>query len=43
MNLGNLIEGAVKQIQLDKEKEEIRDADAAGDDDAFEAELFDED
>jgi len=43
MNLGNLIENAVKQIQLDKEKEEIRDADAAGDDDAFEAELFDED
>ena len=43
MNLGNLIEGAVKQIQLDKEKEAMRDADAAGDDDAFEAELFDED
>lgn len=43
MNLGNLIENAVKQIQLDKEKEESRDADAAGDDDAFEAELFDED
>ena len=43
MNLGNLIESAVKQIQADKEKEELRDADAAGDDDAFEAELFDED
>ena len=43
MNLGNLIEQAVKQIQLDKEKEALRDADAAGDDDAFEAELFDED
>ena len=43
MNLGNLIENAVKQIQLDKEKEESREADAAGDDDAFEAELFDED
>ena len=43
MNLGNLIEGAVKQIQADKEKEAMRDADAAGDDDAFEAELFDED
>ena len=43
MNLGNLIENAVKQIQIDKEKEALRDADAAGDDDAFEAELFDED
>jgi hypothetical protein len=43
MNLGNLIEQAVKQIQSDKEKEATRDADAAGDDDAFEAELFDED
>ena len=43
MNLGNLIEQAVKQIQIDKEKEALRDADAAGDDDAFEAELFDED
>ena len=43
MNLGNLIEQAVKQIQADKEKEALRDADAAGDDDAFEAELFDED
>ena len=43
MNLGNLIEVAVKQIQADKEKEALRDADAAGDDDAFEAELFDED
>ena len=42
MNLGNLIEQAIKQIQLDKEKEASRDADAAGDDDAFEAELFDE-
>lgn len=43
MNLGNLIENAVKQIQADKEKEALRDADAAGDDDAFESELFDED
>ena len=43
MNLGNLIESAVKQIQVDKEKEAMHDADAAGDDDAFEAELFDED
>ena len=43
MNLGNLIENAVKQIQADKEKEALQDADAAGDDDAFESELFDED
>ena len=42
MNLGNLIEQAVKQIQVDKEKEALRDADAAGDDETFEAELFDE-
>lgn len=43
MNLGNLIENAVRQIQADKEKEELRDADAAGDDEALEAELFEED
>lgn len=43
MNLGNLIETAVKQIQADKEKEAQRDAEAAGDDDSFESELFDED
>ena len=43
MNLGNLIEQAIKQIQVDKEKEALRDADAAGDDDNFEAELFEED
>ena len=43
MNLGNLIENAVRQIQADKEKEAMQDADAAGDDDAFESELFDED
>ena len=43
MNLGNLIEQAVKQIQLDKEKEALLDADAADDDEALEAELFDED
>lgn len=41
MNLGNLIEQAVKQIQSDKEKEADFSADAAGDDDALEAELFD--
>jgi hypothetical protein len=43
MNLGNLIENAIKQIQADKEKEAERDAEAAGDDDSFENELFDED
>ena len=43
MNLGNLIENAVKQIQIDKEKEAIHEADAANDDEIFEAELFDED
>ena len=43
MGLGNLIENAIKELQADKEKEAMRDADAAGDDDAFEAELFDED
>lgn len=43
MNLGNLIEQAVKQIQIDKEKEAMLDADAADDDEALEAELFDED
>lgn len=42
MNLGNLIESAVKQIQIDKEKEALQDADAANDDEVFEAELFDE-
>lgn len=43
MNLGNLIENAVKQLQQDAEKEAQSDAEAANDDDAFEAELFDED
>ena len=43
MNLGNLIEQAVKQIQIDKEKEAMLDADAADDDEALEAELFDDD
>ena len=41
MNLGNLIENAVKQIELDKLKEAERDADAADDDEALEQELFD--
>ena len=43
MNLGTLIESAIKQIQVDKEKEAERNAEAAGDDDQFEQELFDED
>ena len=43
MNLGNLIEQAIKQIQADKEKEELRDADAADDDEALENELFEGD
>ena len=40
MNLGNLIEQAVKQIQIDKEKEAQSDADYATDDDLLENELF---
>lgn len=43
MNLGNMIENAMKQIQEDKEKEARLDADAAEDDEAFEHELFDDD
>lgn len=43
MNLGNLIESAVKQIQADKEKEAEQNAEAANDDDVFEAELFADD
>ena len=42
-NLGVLIEKAVKDIQEQKEKEAILDADAASDDEALEAELFDND
>lgn len=41
-NLGNLIEKALKQIEEDKEKEALADADAADDEEAFEAALFDE-
>ena len=40
MNLGNLIENAVKQIELDKEKEAINDADAANDEDLLDEMLF---
>ena len=43
MNLGDLIESAVRQIQSDKEKEADMSADAANDDEVFESELFDED
>jgi hypothetical protein len=43
MNRGNLIESAVKQIQADKEKEAEQNAEAANDDDVFEAELFADD
>lgn len=42
-NLGEMIEMAVRQIQQTKENEAILDAEAAGDnDEAFEAQLFDE-
>ena len=40
MNLGNLIENAIKQIEIDKEKEAERSAEAADDDEALENELF---
>ena len=40
MNLGNLIENAIKQIEIDKEKEAERNAEAADDDEALENELF---
>ena len=42
MNLGNLIESAIKQIQIDKEKEADMAAEAADDEDAFDASLFGE-
>ena len=41
-NLGNMIEAAVRSIQQTKEKEAMTDAEAASDDEAFEAQLFDE-
>lgn len=41
-NLGEMIEAAVRQIQQTKENEAILDAEAAGDDEAFENQLFDE-
>jgi hypothetical protein len=42
MNLGTLIEQAVKQIQTDKEKEASVEADTADDEENFENELFTE-
>lgn len=42
-NLGTLIEKAVKDIQEQKVKEAEMDAEAAGDEEALEAELFDQD
>lgn len=44
MNLGTIIEQAIKELQNDKEKEAQKDADFAGDeDDYLEHELFDGD
>jgi hypothetical protein len=40
MNLGNLIENAVKQIEIDKEKEAQGDAEAAEDEDLLDEILF---
>jgi hypothetical protein len=40
MNLGNLIENAVKQIELDKEKEAQGDAEAADDEELLDNLLF---
>ena len=42
MNLGNLIESALKQIEYDKEKELQGDAEAADDEESFENSLFSE-
>jgi hypothetical protein len=43
MNLGNLIESALKQIEYDKEKELQGDAEAADDEEIFENSLFSDD
>ena len=43
MNLGNLIESAIKQIEEDKIKEAQTDAEAATDDELMEMELFADD
>lgn len=42
-NIGNLIENAVKQIEVDREKEARTDADAATDDELLEDALFNDD
>jgi len=42
MNLGVLIENAVKQIEKDKENEARQDADQASDEDFLENELFED-
>ena len=43
MNLGNLIENAIKQIEIDKQKEADNAAEAANDDELLEMELFGDD
>ena len=43
MNLGNLIENAVKQIEIDKQKEAENEAEAANDEELLEMELFGDD
>ncbi len=42
-NIGNLIENAVKQIEMDKQREAEMDADAASDEDILEDALFSDD
>lgn len=42
MNLGNLIENAVKQIEIDREREAENRAEAADDDEIMENSLFSE-
>ncbi len=42
-NIGNLIENAVKQIEIDKQKEAEMEADAASDEDILEDALFNND
>ncbi len=42
-NIGNLIENAVKQIEVDKQREAEMDADAASDEDILEDALFNDD
>ena len=40
MNLGNLIENAIKQIEIEKQKEADNSAEAANDEELLEMELF---